>query len=199
MAMIDYAYVHDYIISSYSSYNGNPTIALLQKNNTNGFNNLQAMLHLAPTFGCYHPQLMLAIMWQDLEVKYLGETRKMNEPMRIVRFNNAVNLPKDIWLNADLSWRSAGDSENIHMSQSWQFDLSLYKAFFHDRLSVKLAVNDVFASMRQKITIFSDIHQFYLDKRTDNRSLRLTIRYNFNPARSKYKGTGAGNAEKNRL
>ena len=199
MAMIDYAYVHDYIISSYSSYNGDPTIALLQKNNTSGFNNLQAMLHLAPTFSCYHPQLMLAIMWQDLEVKYLGETRKMNEPMRIVRFNNAVNLPKDIWLNADLSWRSAGDSENIHMTQSWQFDLSLYKAFFHDRLSVKLAVNDVFASMRQKITIFSDIHQFYLDKRTDNRSLKLTIRYNFNPARSKYKGTGAGNEEKNRL
>ena len=199
MAMIDYAYVHDYIISSYSSYNGDPTIALLQKNNTSGFNNLQAMLHLAPTFGCYHPQLMIAMMWQDLEVKYLGETKMMNEPMRIVRFNNAINLPKDIWLNADLSWRSAGDSENIHMSQSWQFDLSLYKAFFHDRLSVKLAVNDVFASMRQKITIFSDIHQFYLDKRTDNRSLKLTIRYNFNPARSKYKGTGAGNDVKSRL
>ena len=199
MAMIDYAYVHDYIISSYSSYNGDPTIALLQKNNTSGFSNLQAMLHLAPTFGCYHPQLMLAMMWQDLKVKYLGDTKKMNEPMRIVRFNNAVNLPKDIWLNADLSWRSAGDSENIHMSQSWQFDLSLYKAFFHDRLSVKLAVNDVFASMRQKITIFSDIHQFYLDKRTDNRSLKLTIRYNFNPARSKYKGTGAGNDVKGRL
>ena len=199
MAMIDYAHVHDYIISSYSSYNGDPTIALLQKNNTSGFNNLQTMLHLAPTFGCYHPQLMLAMMWQDLEVKYLGETRRMNEPMRIVRFNNAVNLPKDIWLNADLSWRSAGDSENIHLGQSWQFDLSLYKAFFHDRLSVKLAVNDVFASMRQKITIFSDIHQFYLDKRIDNRSLKLTIRYNFNPARSKYKGTGAGNDVKGRL
>ena len=62
-----------------------------------------------------------------------------------------------------------------------------------------LAVNDVFASMRQKITIFSDIHQFYLDKRTDNRSLKLTIRYNFNPARSKYRGTGAGNDVKGRL
>ena len=199
MAMIDYAHVHDYIISSYTSYNGDPTIALLQKNNANGFNSLQAMLHLAPTFGRYHPQLMLAMMWQDLEVKYLGETKKMNEPMRIIRFNNAVNLPLDIWLNADLSWRSAGDSENIHLGQSWQFDLSLYRAFFHDRLSVKLALNDVFASMRQKITIFSNVHQFCLDKRTDNRSLKLTIRYNFNPARSKYKGTGAGNDVKGRL
>ena len=199
MAMIDYAHVHDYIVSSYSSYNGDPTIALLQKNNTSGFNSLQAMLHLAPTFGRYHPQLMLAMMWQDLEVKYLGETKKMNEPMRIIRFNNAVNLPLDVWLNADLSWRSAGDSENIHLGQSWQFDLSLYKSFFHDRLSVKLALNDVFASMRQKITIFSDVHQFCLDKRTDNRSLKLTIRYNFNPVHSKYKGTGAGNDVKGRL
>ena len=199
MAMIDYAHVHDYIVSSYSSYNGDPTIALLQKNNTSGFNSLQAMLHLAPTFGRYHPQLMLAMMWQDLEVKYLGETKKMNEPMRIIRFNNAVNLPLDVWLNADLSWRSASDSENIHLGQSWQFDLSLYKSFFHDRLSVKLALNDVFASMRQKITIFSDVHQFCLDKRTDNRSLKLTIRYNFNPVDSKYKGTGAGNDVKGRL
>ena len=199
MAIIDYAHVNDYIISSYSNYSGDPKIALLQKNNTSGFNQLQAMLHFAPTFGCYHPQLMLAVMSQDLEVKYLGEAKKMNEPMRIIRFNNAVNLPKDVWLNADLSWRSAGDSENIHMTQSWQFDLSLYKAFFHDRLSVKLAVNDVFASMRQKITIFSDIHQFYLDKRTDNRCLKLTISYHFNPTRSKYKGTGAGNDVKGRL
>ena len=199
MAMIDYAHVHDYIINAYSSYNGEPTIALLQKKNTDGFNNLQAMLHFAPAFGCYHPQLMLAVMWQDLEVKYQGKTKKMDEPMKIIRFNNAVNLPKDIWLNADFSWRSAGDSENIHMGMSWQFDLSLYKSFFHDRLSFKLACNDVFASMRQKVTIYSDIRQFYLDKRSDNRSLKLTIRYNINPARSKYKGTGAGNDVKGRL
>jgi len=199
MAMIDYAHVHDYIISAYSSYYGEPTIALLQKKNTDGFNNLQAMLHFAPAFGCYHPQLMLALMWQDLEVKYQGETKVMNEPMKIIRYNNAIKLPKDVWLNADFSWRSAGDSENIHMGMSWQFDLSLYKSFFHDRLSFKLACNDVFASMRQKVTIYSDVRQFYLDKRNDNRSLKLTIRYNFNPARSKYKGTGAGNDVKGRL
>lgn len=31
------------------------------------------------------------------------------------------------------------------------------------------------------------------------RSIALTITYNLNPSRSKYKGTGAGNAEKSRL
>ena len=199
MAMIDYTHVHDYIISAYSRSNGNPNIALLQKANTDGFNNVQAMLHFAPTFGCYNPQLMLAVMWQDLNVKYLGETKLMNEPIRTIRFNNAVNLPKDTWLNADFSWRSAGDSENIHLSDSWQFDISLYKSFFKDRLSLKLACDDVFASMRHEINIYSGIHQFYLDKSLDNRKLKLTIRYYFNPARSKYKGTGAGNEIKDRL
>ncbi|MBR5688663.1 MAG: TonB-dependent receptor, partial [Prevotella sp.] len=199
MAMIDYAHVHDYIVSEYSTYNGDPSVALLQKDNTKGFNNLQAMVHFAPNFGGYHPQLMLAVMWQDLKVQYQGKTKKMSHPMSIIRFNNAVNLPHDIWINADFSWRSAGDSENIHMAGSWQFDISLYKSFFNDRLSIKLACDDLFASMRQKINIYSDIHQFYLDKRLDNRKLKLTVRYNFNPAKSKYRGQGAGSDVKQRL
>ena len=197
--MIDYARVHDYIITSYSSYKDDPTIALLRKDNARGYDNLSLMVSVAPTFGKYHPQLMMATQMQNLEVQYRGETKKMNSPMTIIRFNNAINLPFDSWLNADFSWRSAGDAENIHLAQSWQFDISLYKAFWNDRLTVKLACTDLFDSIRQKATIYSDIREIYLDKRLDTRNLELTVRYNFNVTPSKYKGTGAGNAEKNRL
>ena len=197
--MIDYARVHDYIITSYSSYKDDPTIALLRKDNARGYDNLSLMVSAAPTFGKYHPQLMLATQMQNLEVQYRGETKKMNSPMTIARFNNAINLPFDSWLNADFSWRSAGDTENIHLAQSWQFDISLYKAFWNDRLSVKLACTDLFGSIRQKATIYSDIREIYLDKRLDTRNLELTVRYNFNPAKSKYRGQGAGNDVKSRF
>ena len=197
--MIDYARVHDYIITSYSSYKGDPTIALLRKDNAPGYDNLSLMVSVAPVFGKYHPQLMVATQMQNLEVQYRGETKKMNSPMTLVRFNNAVNLPFDSWLNADFSWRSAGDTENIHLAQSWQFDISLYKAFWNDRLTVKLACTDLFASIRQKATIYSDIREIYLDKRLDTRNLELTVRYNFNPAKSKYRGQGAGNDTKGRF
>ena len=197
--MIDYARVHDYIITSYSSYKDDPTIALLRKDNARGYDNLSLMVSVAPTFGKYHPQLMVATQMQNLEVQYRGETKKMNSPMTIVRFNNAINLPFDSWLNADFSWRSAGDTENIHLAQSWQFDISLYKAFWNDRLTVKLACTDLFGSIRQKATIYSDIREIYLDKRLDTRNLELTVRYNFNPAKSKYRGQGAGNDVKNRF
>ena len=197
--MIDYARVHDYIITSYSSYKDDPTIALLRKDNARGYDNLSLMVSVAPTFGKYHPQLMVATQMQNLEVQYRGETRKMNSPMTIVRFNNAINLPFDSWLNADFSWRSAGDAENIHLAPSWQFDISLYKAFWNDRLTVKLACTDLFGSIRQKATIYSDIREIYLDKRLDTRNLELTVRYNFNPAKSKYRGQGAGNDVKSRF
>ena len=197
--MIDYARVHDYIITSYSSYKDDPTIALLRKDNARGYDNLSLMVSAAPTFGKYHPQLMVATQMQNLEVQYRGETKKMNSPMAIVRFNNAVNLPFDSWLNADFSWRSAGDTENIHLAQSWQFDISLYKAFWNDRLTIKLACTDLFGSIRQKATIYSDIREIYLDKCLDTRNLELTVRYNFNPAKSKYRGQGAGNDVKNRF
>ena len=197
--MIDYARVHDYIITSYSSYKDDPTIALLRKDNARGYDNLSLMVSAAPTFGKYHPQLMVATQMQNLEVQYRGETKKMNSPMTIVRFNNAINLPFDSWLNADFSWRSAGDTENIHLAQSWQFDISLYKAFWNDRLTVKLACTDLFGSIRQKATIYSDIREIYLDKRLDTRNLELTVRYNFNPAKSKYRGQGAGNDVKSRF
>ena len=197
--MIDYARVHDYIITSYSSYKDDPTIALLRKDNARGYDNLSLMVSAAPTFGKYHPQLMVATQMQNLEVQYRGETKKMNSPMAIVRFNNAVNLPFDSWLNADFSWRSAGDTENIHLAQSWQFDISLYKAFWNDRLTIKLACTDLFGSIRQKATIYSDIREIYLDKRLDTRNLELTVRYNFNPAKSKYRGQGAGNDVKSRF
>ena len=197
--MIDYARVHDYIITSYSSYQDDPTIALLRKDNVSGFDNLSLMVSAAPTFGKYHPQLMVATQMQNLEVQYRGETKKMNSPMAIVRFNNAVNLPFDSWLNADFSWRSAGDAENMRLASSWQFDISLYKAFWNDRLSVKLACTDLFSSIRQDVTIYNDVRQMYLHKHLDTRNLELTVRYNFNPAKSKYRGQGAGNDVKSRF
>ena len=50
-----------------------------------------------------------------------------------------------------------------------------------------------------KATIYSDIREIYLDKRLDTRNLELTVRYNFNPAKSKYRGQGAGNDTKGRF
>ena len=198
-AMVDYSHVKDYIITSYSSYKNDSTIALLTKDNVPGYDALSAMVNASPSFGIYHPSLMVALQKQFFNVYFCKEQKSLSNPVGILRFNNDVNLPFDSWLNADFSWRSAGDVENMHIKNTWQFDLGIYKAFMHDKLNIKLACTDLFKTACQKLTLYSDMRKIYMDKILDTRNLELTVRYNFNATKSKYKGTGAGESEKGRL
>jgi hypothetical protein len=56
----------------------------------------------------------------------------------------------------------------------------------------------VFESSQARITLFSGNRLMTLDQET-RRQFRLTVRYKFNAAKSKYKGTGAGQSQKNRM
>jgi hypothetical protein len=57
----------------------------------------------------------------------------------------------------------------------------------------------VFHTFRYPSTAY--LGNFMIDNisHTDSRDVYLTLRYKFNAMRSKYKGSGAGNAERNRF
>jgi hypothetical protein len=78
-------------------------------------------------------------------------------------------------------------------------DVSLVKTFFNDRLSIKLAGEDLLDRSRDGNRVYNQQVQLYQGNYYDRRRFVATIRYKFNATRSKYKGTGAGNAEKSRL
>ena len=197
--MIDYSHTSDYIITAYTQYGDDPNIALLQKQNAKSLNQLQAMVSLSPSFGIWHPTLMTAVMAQQFDLTFCGEKKKMNHPLGIIRFNNAIQLPADTWINADFAYRTNGNTENLYMKGMWKFDLSIYKAFAHDKWSLKISCEDVFNTSRSKAWLYSDVRRIYMHKINDTRTIELTFRYNFNAAKSKYKGTGAANEERNRL
>lgn len=77
--------------------------------------------------------------------------------------------------------------------------LSLRKSFSNDRLVLHLNMSDLLNSDRERWTLSG--YGVVIDKDCNNyaRAVSLTVTYNFNARRSKYKGTGAGNAEKSRL
>jgi len=53
--------------------------------------------------------------------------------------------------------------------------------------------------MRDSLTGYFPVTTISRDAYTFMQSIGASITYNFNTSRSKYKGTGAGNAEKDRL
>lgn len=80
----------------------------------------------------------------------------------------------------------------------FQTDISLTKTFFKDRFSVGIAGYDLFRT-KQKVKLFNQQMQFVQENVRDTRYVGVTLRYSFNTTQSKYKGTGAGNAEKDRF
>ncbi|MGP1417419.1 outer membrane beta-barrel protein, partial [Prevotella fusca] len=78
-------------------------------------------------------------------------------------------------------------------------NLALRKSFCNECLILSLSANDIFDSMRERWALNGYGTTMDKDCNTYYRSVSLTVTYNFNAKRSKYKGTGAGNAEKSRL
>ena len=121
--------------------------------------------------------------------------------MLSLQLGNIVTLPHDWLVQADFNVHTHGDT-----GSNANFDctnpilsLSVSKDFFKHRLNVKLTGNDLFNGAINRFTLYSNRMMFRKMEDNDSRCVQLSLRYRFNVTPSKYKGTGAGNAEKNRL
>ena len=181
-------------------YPGDPNITLLKMENMPRYNTFEAFANYSPCFfSIWRPTFMAGVMVQDFKIMHNGIEMKMDKPLGVFRFNNAIHLPWDIWLNVDFSAQTSGNGDNVYIKSRWNCDLGLYKSFANDTWSVKLQLNDVFNTYRQQIISYDALSTMSVNKIYDTRDLSLTIRYNFNAARSRFKGRGAANSEKDRF
>lgn len=77
--------------------------------------------------------------------------------------------------------------------------MRLVKTFMDGDLNVNLYANDIFKTQKQQWTMFGDHVTLTKDAYDSTREVGIRVTYSFNSARRKYKGTGAGAAEKSRL
>ena len=197
---LEYYSTKNYFMWQTTEYTDNNDITLLTMVNMPRFNTYGAYINYAPTFfGCWHPSVMAGFNVQDFKINHNGKIVKLDRPLGIFRFDNAIHLPWDMWLNVDFSARTSGNGDNCYIKPYWQCNIGLYKSFTNDTWSVKLQLNDVFDTWRQDITFYDAISRISSKKIYDTRDLSITIRYNFNYARSRYKGRGAGNTDKSRF
>lgn len=200
VVQLEYNSTKNYFMWQTSPHPNNTEATLQSIQNMPRFNTYSIFINYAPTFfGCWHPALMAAVMVQNFKLTHHETWLKLNRPLGVFRFNNAVQLPCKLWLNADFSFHSSGDTENNSIRNYWNCDLSLFKSFLKDTWSVKLQLNDVFGTWRQEFVMYDALTRSSVVKRYDTRDINLTIRYNFNAAHSRYKGRGVANDEKVRF
>lgn len=117
----------------------------------------------------------------------------------ILQFNNSIQLPYGFIANIDMDYMSGGNSTTIDWEETGGVNISLYKGFFNDRLSLNLQGRDLLASYRGSNWLRFGNREIYKWSYADTRKIVLTLRYKFNPAKSKYKGMGAGHEQKARM
>lgn len=202
MLMASYQHISNPIVQTATSYKDSPDITLLSKaNSERAIQKLQVMAQFQPgMIGKYYfPVLAAGVVSQFYTIDFRDETMQLDNPMGIVKWMNIFMLPKGYRLNANLSWRTEGDSGNAHMGQTWQIDLNASKTF-KKRWEVKLSANDIFnTAATTHFTIFSNNRRLSMDKHSSTRSVELSVSYRFNVSKSRYQGKGAGKSEAKRL
>jgi hypothetical protein len=87
----------------------------------------------------------------------------------------------------------------MYRGSSFSVNARLQKSFLKDRLSCTLYANDIFHTAYNDVTTYYAIGMTDQSVYTYTQSVGITLSYNFNASRSKYRGTGAGNEEKTRF
>jgi hypothetical protein len=146
------------------------------------------------------PQYNISLMKPWFKSEFIGEMKSYNQPMLALQLGNILTLPHDWLVQADFNMHTHGYQQNVWINcTNPMLSLSVSKDFFKRRLNIKLSGNDLFNGGINRITLYSNRMMFRKMEDNDSRCVTLSLRYRFNVTPSKYKGTGAGNAEKNRL
>ena len=195
---LTYEHVSDPIYQTVEIYKDNATIGLMRMINGKSYNNVTSTLNLQPTFGIWHPMLsaMVEKQWFKLETR---DGQYLNKPVAMFRFNNTFDT-KWAMFSVMMTYITKGYEENHYIYKPmFNTDLSIYKGFLKDCLTLQLYVSDVFGTNDSHIIgKYGKLKETVFDEFSTSK-ISLTVRYKFNTTRSKYKGTGAGDSQKNRM
>ena len=196
---VGYSHVKDDITNQTIAYSDDdPTIGLLTLQNTQAYDNLVAVFNINPTIVFWTPQLSLAIQKQWYEGETPWGKAKFNKPIGSVTFRNNFKLPKGFLLDLNGSYTTKGYQKNIYLADDMiDMNASLSKSFLKDKLTLQLQAYNIL-NPKQVTTVYSGIRVLQ-NTQVMHRQVSLTVRYKFNTTRSKYKGTGAGESQKNRM
>ena len=198
--MLSYKDSRDAIIFWAEQMPEHESVTVLSHKNEKSIKNFTAYVSMAPKIGFWSPQLNLGIQKQWLTLNTSMGSCRLNRPVVMGNFNNALTLPWGLMLNVDFAFQGKGNATNYKLTKNqYVLNAGLRKSFLGDELTVELNGNDLLYQQWDGGILYNPKMQIEQVNRYKTRSVSITLRYKFNTAKSKYKGTGAGTAERQRL
>lgn len=200
-----YQHVKDDIVLSTMPFPGSsdPMISmLLPQNSEKSYSRLNIIFAMRPVIGVWHPTWSASSIFQNYKTMTIDGTMKtLNRPYVQIYWNNDFVLPHDWRINAFAQFTNKGDYATYRMTRAMLFtDFGVQKDVqtrSMGKFTFDLRCYDPFNLAKNSTTVFG-IRQ--IDSTNPaRRTLSLDITWRFNEAQKKYRGSGAGQSQKNRM
>lgn len=160
---------------------------------------LYASINVSPRFGIFRPTWKFNYSQQFFDTKKYGANKALSKPLLSCLLDNHFALSETMGAAVSLYAATANADGFLINKSNYSVNLRFNKSFANRTWIIYLSANDIFKTAKERWTMYGLGSGTTKDCYNYNRSVSLQVTYNFNAKRSKYKGTGAGNEEKNRL
>ena len=180
-----------------------PMVSLVRSiNGSDGYNQLNLNPYARPTIGCWHPTWFIYAQFQNYKSPCAdGSEITLSRPYVNIGWDNTVELPHGWRLSEGMRLSSKGDMDNVRLNRTaFRCDFGVQRDFNLRRLgtlTADLRCNDTFNTNKNEGIIYGVREmKIYNPAR---RTFLLDLTWKFNEARSKYRGSGAGEKQKARM
>ena len=198
-----YQYHKNSIRSFQTAYDdvNHPGVVIMDYRNTPKQEYYGITLNFTPKVGIWQMNYSADLYFCNDDVYPLGITHKWNGLIAVITLDNTFSLPHSWLLNIKGGFTPYNESGPCQTEANGYLNLRLGKQFLKDKsLSVAILANDIFKTNYMErvayggINIRTQYHEYQ-----DKRRVGIDISWKFNATRSRYKGSHAGQDERNRL
>ena len=190
---------NDFFTHTGKIYDEENEIIILTPENFDHQDRVYATLTASPKIGIWQPITTLHYYQQMFDSEKYGAPKKLNKPEFSARLQNWFILGTTAKALLDINYTGSNHWGMMYRGTSCSVNARVQKTFLKGNLIATLYADDIFRSARNNMITYYGIGTTSNKIYTYTQAVGLTLSYNFNASNSKYKGTGAGNAEKSRL
>lgn len=198
-----YSYSKNTVNSFQYAYDdvNHPGVRILDYRNVPKLQAYGITLNISPKIGFWQTNTTAEFGFSDRDVEALGITHKWNDLLTSFNSSNSFSFPHDWIFNITGSLSPYARTGAAKIKTSGQVDLRLNKSFLkNNSLNVAIMAKDIFKTAYIEMTAYGGINVSTAFKEyRDVRRFGIDVSYKFNATNSRYKGSHAGQSERNRL
>ena len=200
---LSYERIKDIYTNFYTAYDevNHPGVKLNSFRTIPSANLYLLTLNLSPRIGIWQMNYSAYLYFQDCDLEPLGITHKYNGLVSDFSLDNTFSFSHSWTLNVKASLSPYHETMCKQEKTSGRVDLRLTKRFLKDKsLTVAVTANDIFHTDKTRATTYNGLNYCQnIDVYRDVRDITIGVSWKFNATKSRYKGSHAGQDERNRL